>query len=134
MEHINTRTQLIEFICRHVSSSIKRACYTGTVQVLGGFSRIPVPPGTRPGWIVLITSVHGREWFIGVSPHDTLPAFTVRRLCLTEGVPWQYWMGGSPEERRQDRENGCTYVLHDGDNPDQAWMARETARNDTDLL
>ena len=123
MDRIDTRTQLINFICQHESSSVKRACHAGgTVKVLGGFSQ--VPPGTGPGWIVRITSVHGRTWFIAVSPHESRPTFNVRRLCLTGGIPWRFYVGQSPAKRAA---GGNVYSIYNGDDPDKAWLFKEIA-------
>lgn len=117
MDHLNTRTQLINFICEHVPSAIQRACHTGSVCVLGGFSQ--VPPNTQPGWITIITSSHGRTWFVVVSPHrEGLPTYEV--WITEQKIPWQFYTGdptGFPS-------------LFNGDDPDRAWLMKETAKND----
>ena len=111
MERIETRTQLINYIRDHVSqSAIARACHTGTVQVLGGFSCIP--PGTRPGFIVSITSIHERTWLIAVTSDDHKHIFHV---WIVESVPWRYYIGKPYKEK---------YSIYDGDNPAGSFIAR----------
>lgn len=114
MQRIDTRTQLINFICENISQyAIVRACHhpEGKVQVLGGFSRIP--PSCKPGWIVSITSIHGQTWNIAVTPDDHHHVF---KTWIVEKIPWEYYAG------RVDRGE---YSIYDGDNPEQACLARE---------
>ena len=110
MQRIKTRTQLINFICENIpQSAIVRACHNGTVQVLGGFDI--VPPGTKPGWIVAVTSVHGRTWLVAVTPDDHRHVF---KVGIVESIPWPYYVGKSGRNS-----------IYDGDNPDQACRAKE---------
>ncbi len=105
---------MIAYICDHApQSAIARACHTGTVQVLGGFSC--VPPGTRPGFIVAVTSVHERTWLIAVTTDDHKHIFHV---WVVESVPWEYYVG---------RDGPCDgeYSIYDGDNPERAKQAKE---------
>ena len=117
MDRIQTRTELIEYICDHTSqNAIRRACgHAGKVQVLGGFSRIP--PGTRPGFIVAVTSVHGRTWNVAVTSDDHKHIFHV---WVVESIPWEYFVGNSDTMRE--------YSIYNGDDPLQACMARDNAR------
>lgn len=115
MDHLNTRTELINFICEYAPSAIQRACHTGTVQVLGGFIRIP--PYTQPGWIVAVTSIHGRTWFVAIGPHPAgLPMYVV---WTVKQVPWQFWIG----------DEWPNSLIFNGDNPERAVLAREAAKN-----
>jgi len=112
MERIETRTELINFICEDISqNAIVRACHNGTVQVLGGFSIIP--PGTAPGWIVAITSVHGRTWLVAVTSDDHRHIF---HTWITNRTPWKNYVG---------RVNRGWYSIYDGDDPVQACIARK---------
>ncbi len=119
MERIETRVQLINYIYDHISqNAIARACHTGTVQVLGGFSC--VPPGTRPGFIVSITSIHERTWLIAVTTDDHKHIFHV---WVVESIPWEYYMCPSRAQQLKG------YSIYFGDNPDQAriaWMKTKT--------
>ncbi len=115
MQRIETRTQLIEFICEHISQkAIARACHysEGSVQVMGGFSRIP--PSSRPGWIVSVTSEHERTWLVAVTSDDHEHIF---RAWVVESIPWQHYVGKIESE----------YSIYNGDNPQQACLAREKA-------
>ena len=114
MQRIQTRTELINFICNNIGqSAIKRACHSGTLRVLGGFSLIP--PSTRPGWIIMITSIHGRSWEIAVTSDDHRHIFHV---WIANRIPWKYYVG------QADRGE---YSIYDGDNPVQACIAERKA-------
>lgn len=117
MDHLNTRTDLVNFIHKYAPfAAIRRACYTGTVNVLGGFSI--VPPGTEPGWITIITSVYGRTWFVVVGPHPAgLPMYVIRTV---KRIPWRYWVG----------DHRANNPIFNGDNPDRARLLREVAENE----
>ena len=115
MERIETRVQLINYICDHApQSAIARACHTGTVEVLGGFSCIP--PGTRPGFIVSITSVHKRTWLVAVTTDDHKHIFYV---WVVESIPWEYYVGS---------EHSSHYSIYNGDDPIQACISRDNMR------
>lgn len=112
MQRIETRTELINFICENIrQSAIVRACHNGSVQILGGFKI--VPPSKRPGWIAVITSAFGRVWLVAVTSDDHRHVF---KAWVVESVPWQYYIG------QTDRGE---YSIYDGDNPGQAYRARE---------
>lgn len=111
MQHIETRTQLIDFIVAHApSGSVSRACYEGTVNVLGGFTE--VPPSTRPGWIVVVTSRFGQMWYVAIQPNEDTRKFEVREI---ERVPWKNYIG------RDDRGG---YSIYDGDDPMKSCSAQ----------
>lgn len=112
-DRIETRTQLVEFISQSgLSYAITRACSRGAVKVLGGFSR--VLPGTPilPGWIVAITSVFGRTWYVAVYPSPDAAQF---RASEIETFDWGYYLGVA---------NRDTYSIYDGDSPMVACLAR----------
>lgn len=96
------RSELIEYARRHVSRlTVQRAFLTGTVESLGGFSRIP--PGDRPGWILRVTTRFGREHLIAVI---ALPLnFSVSEI---DQVPWAYW----------DGKLGRSPTVYEGDHPE----------------
>lgn len=120
MQRIETRVQLIEHICDNISqSAIVRACHNGTVRVLGGFSIIP--PGTRPGWIVQITSIHGSTWLVAVTSDDHNHVF---RTWLAESIPWENYVG---------RDDQKEYSIYNGDNPSRAFICRYRASKPIDV-
>ena len=116
MQRIETRTQLIQFIEDSiVRYAISRACHDrpDRVQVLGGFHGIR--PTCAPGWIVSVTSKHGRTWLVAVTTDDHNHVF--RAGIITE-VPWMHY-AGNPW--------GSEYSIYNGDNPVQSWKAKELA-------
>ena len=112
MNRIETRTQLIEFICKNVGQRvIARACHEGKVVVAGGFERIS--PSLLPGWITVITSKTGRVWIIAVLTDDFQQQY---RATVVKEIPWGYYAG---------RSGRAGYSIYDGDMPDQAELARD---------
>ncbi|KKL78287.1 hypothetical protein LCGC14_2026320, partial [marine sediment metagenome] len=80
------------------------------VELLGGFDPMI---GSRPGWIVRVTSEKGKQWLIGVTPE---PAKKFRVWTLNE-VHWENWVGGLYPN-----------WMYDGDNPDEYYKLCETAK------
>lgn len=110
IDRIDSRTQLIEFIISHSSRrAIARACHRGTVTVLGGFHQIP--PGTEPGWIIIVISEYGRTWYLAVIAGEQ--NYRIREL---KEIDWSTYIG------RSDRG---FYSIFDGDNPKRAALARD---------
>lgn len=108
MEHLRTRTELIVYARDHCGSrACERAFLTGKVTVLGGFTAIP--PGTAPGWILCITSRHGRAWILAVVTDDIQHTYHVRRLDI---IPWAQWSGTKYAAPRES--------IYSGDYPMQA--------------
>lgn len=70
-------------------------------ELLGGFD--PIPPNTRPGWIVRVTSVHKRKWIVAIIPCVGKPDCEIRILKY---VPWGNYIGGP-----------FTNPVYSGDNP-----------------
>jgi len=113
MAYIETRTQLIEFITDHApGTAIRRACFEGVVQVLGGFSRIPGEHSSPQGWIVSVTSVHEKTWLVAVVEGH----FDIYIVRVIKDIPWAHYVG-------QLGRNS----IYDGDNPEQALRAKENA-------
>lgn len=93
MTHFQSRSSLLEYVENHSPTrAIQRAMVYGTVRLLGGFS--PLPPSSTGGWIVEITSHHGKKWFIGVYP-------TKRgAVCKTlSQVPWKNYRGSTNHKK-----------------------------------
>jgi hypothetical protein len=94
MVKIQTRGQLVQWLSYNLRfigrRSLARALDEGIVRVLGGFS--PIPPGTLPGWIISVTSVHGKRWHVAVLAHGN--SYGVR---LLDRIPWANWTGGKTE-------------------------------------
>lgn len=119
MQRIETRTQLIEHIVQHAPmGSISRACHETEVKVLGGFSKIP--PSTRPGWIVIVTSRFERVWIVAVQPNEDTCKFEVREI---ERIPWESYVG---------IEGQIGYSIYSGDDPLSASVACRMAKEGRD--
>ena len=115
MIHLRTRTELIQFARDNcTSSACKRAFLTGTVTVFGGFD--PLPPGTVPGWILCVRSIHGRAWYLAVLADDVRHCFRVREQ--EPNVPWEHWKGSLDDQE---------FTMKSGDIPVQADAYRRQA-------
>ena len=66
--------------------AIVRALNEGQVEFFGGFN--PVPPTTDPGWIICVTSVYGRIWYVAVIAYRDHYGIRILR-----DVPWDKWYG-----------------------------------------
>jgi hypothetical protein len=114
MVKIQTREQLLQYViaalARYSRRSVARAMYDGTgiVRVLGGFR--PMPPSAAPGWIVSVTSAHGKTWRIAVVIKNN--GYGLRML---DKIPWENWTDGNTE-------------LYSGDDPKRYRRLRDEAR------
>ena len=93
----------------------RRACLTGTVEVLGGFSE--VPPSTSPGWIVRVTTKRGNVHLVGISPDDIWHKYWVRAV---DAVPWHLWEGSPCDP--------AVYSIYSGDHPETYRTRRSVAQ------
>ena len=112
MTHFQSRTHIILWLADNCSrKAITRALYEGQVEFFGGFN--PILPTTHPGWIMRITSAHGRTWYVAVICYDR--RYGIRILG---DVFWGNWVGTRPwgEFRAQ---------LHSGDHPEEYLRLRE---------
>lgn len=103
MTHFQSRTHIILWLENNCSrKAITRALYEGQVEFFGGFK--PIPPTTHPGWIMRVTSAHGRTWYVAVICYDRRYGIRILR-----DVPWGNWVGlhHDPPGTR----------LYSGDNP-----------------
>lgn len=114
MIHIRYRSELIEYARDRVPSrACKRAFTTGKVCVLGGFSS--VPPGTTPGWILSVTSRHGKMWLIAVTSNEYTHDY---RVWFIDKAPWECWDGKLFRDE---------YNIYDGDEPLKSFCQKLTA-------
>jgi hypothetical protein len=69
-------------------SCVRRAVDEGTVRVCGGFSSLP--PFPSPGFIVEVTSKHGKTWPVAVVVDQIQHYYHVQVLF---DLPWKFWDG-----------------------------------------
>ncbi|MCK5613783.1 hypothetical protein KAR91_68595 [Candidatus Pacearchaeota archaeon] len=109
MIHFQSRAHLILWLENNCArKAIVRALYEGQVEFFGGFD--PIPPTTHPGWIMRVTSAHGRIWYVAVICYDRRYGIRILR-----DVPWGRWRGSTAKNRT---------VLMNGDNPTEYWGLR----------
>lgn len=99
MIHFQTKNHLLMWLENNCPrKAVVRALRDGTVEHLGGFSKIP--PTSHSGWITKVTTTHGKEFIVAVIAYQN--RYGVR--ILSE-VPWECWCGkgqGSPNLRNGD--------------------------------
>lgn len=111
MVHFRNRTDLILWLDKSsVSAAVKRALWTGSIELLGGFSRIP--PSDYPGWIFKLISRRGKEYLIAIICDTDKKC---HRKMELESVPWDLWDGklgrktiyeGDRPEKYMELKNG----------------------------
>ena len=82
-----------------------------------------IPPNGWKGWIVKVTSVHGKDWLVAVTIHPTKHFYHVR---MVEKIPWTWWVGSN-------RPYSRTIDIAGGDIPVQAERARRQAQAEKDF-
>lgn len=107
--HFQSRTHLILWLETHCPRpAIVRALYEGQVEFFGGFD--PIPPTTQPGWIMRITSAHGKTRYVAIIAYRDRYGIRILR-----DVPWECWIGSTAKNRT---------VLMNGDHPTEYWELR----------
>ena len=101
MQHVRTRNDLIEWLENNDPyPRIKRALSEGQVENLGAFERIV--PGSKPGWIIKVTSIHNKIWYIVIEVRSK----GIIHIWEINTVPWEFWIGDQSKNK-----------LYQGDNP-----------------
>lgn len=109
MQHFQSKTHIILWLENNCSrKAIVRALYEGVVEFYGGFN--PVPPTKHPGWIMRVTSAHGRTFYVAVICYDHRYGIRILR-----DVPWNFWIGSTAKNRT---------ALMNGDHPSEYWEFR----------
>lgn len=102
--HFQSRLHIVSWLEKTCPrKAIIRALSEGQVEFFGGFN--PVPPTAQPGWIMRVTSAHGRTWYVAVIAYQDQNRYGIRVL---RDVPWSSWCG-----------MGFRTQLFSGDNPDE---------------
>ena len=112
MTHFQSRTHIILWLENNCPrKAITRALYEGTVEFYGGFN--PVPPTKHPGWIMRVTSAHGRIYYVAVICYDRRYGIRILR-----DVPWDKWYG-------TDSRDKFGPPLYRGDHPEEYKKLKE---------
>ena len=109
MTHFQSRTHLILWLENNCPRpAIVRALYEGQIEFFGGFN--PIPPTTQPGWIIRVTSAHGKTRYVAVIAYrDHYGIRILRDVC------WGSWVGSTAKNRT---------ALMNGDHPIEYWELR----------
>lgn len=103
MIRFETKNSIIKWLVNNCPRPlIVRSLQRSGAECLGGFSLIP--PSTERGWILRVTSPHGRTINVAVLAYKDKPRYGIRILS---DVPWEYWKGDSYSVSK----------LYIGDNP-----------------
>ena len=89
MIHFRSKSDIIRWLEKHCPrKAIVRSL--NNAELLGGFD--PIPPTTRPGWIVRVTSIFDekRQWIVAIISRKDIPTCEIRIL---NKVPWKNWIG-----------------------------------------
>ena len=67
MKNFLTRDQLLDWLDQNApTKAVQRGLHSGLpVVLLGGFR--PVPNSNRPGWIVMVQTKTGREYYVAIA-------------------------------------------------------------------
>ncbi len=99
-----TRTDLVEYVRKHAPlSSVRRAVNEGTLKACGGFSKLP--PFADPGWVIEVTSRHGRTWSAAIVVDQIGHHYFV---AILDRTPWEFW----------DGKVNRNHPVYEGDHPD----------------
>lgn len=106
MIHFQSRTHIILWLENNCSRpAIVRALSEGQVEFFGGFN--PILSTTHPGWIMRVTSAHGRTFYVAVICYDRRYGIRILR-----DMPWDKWVGTFTW-------GGFRAQLHSGDHPEE---------------
>lgn len=116
---IHTREQLVTLLVARLRSagrrSVVRAIEEGSFEVLGGFD--PIPSSTNSGWIVKVTSKHGKVWYVACVAYSG----TMYSVRLVKHVLWENWVGEGVGRSLLGGDRPTTYAAfkrkgkHEGD-------------------
>jgi len=85
--HFQSRLHIVSWLEKTCPrKAVVRALSEGQVEFYGGFN--PVPPTEHPGWIIRVTSVYGKTWYVAVIAYRDHYGIRILR-----DVPWEKWIG-----------------------------------------
>lgn len=89
MIHFTQKTELVLWLDIHAPSAhVQRALWYGSVELLGGFDKIP--PSKYPGWIFKLISKRNKKYLIAIICDTDKKCY---RCFEIEDVPWKLWNG-----------------------------------------
>ncbi len=99
MVHFRSKNDIIQWLEKYCPRrAIVRSL--NNTELLGGFD--PIPPTTRAGWVVRVTSKYNmynehmvmikKRWIVAIIPYKGKPDCEIRIL---KEVPWKSWIGKS---------------------------------------
>jgi len=104
--HFQSRLHIVSWLGKTCSrKAIVRALSEGQVEFFGGFD--PISPTTHPGWIMRVTSVYGKTWYVAVIAYQNRYGIRIFRDVLWNNWAGTWWNG---EFRKQ---------LFSGDHPEE---------------
>jgi len=122
--HFQSRLHIVSWLEKTCPrKAIVRALREGQVEFFGGFN--PVPPTTDPGWIIRVTSVYGKIWYIAIIAYRD--HYGIRIL---KDVFWGSWVGTFPQGTPRTQ-------LFSGDNPEdylklrKIWKEKNGTKNNS---
>jgi len=106
--HFQSRLHIVSWLEKNCPrKAIVRALNEGSVEFYGGFN--PVPPTTDPGWVMRVTSVYDKTWYVAV-----ISSRNHYGIRILRDVPWQFWAGRNISVGARSRSG-----LYSGDNPEE---------------
>lgn len=117
--HFQSRLHIVSWLEKNCPrKAIVRALSEGSVEFYGGFS--PVPPTTDPGWIMRVTSVYDKTWYVAVISSQNHYGIRILR-----DVPWGYWYGTYKWPVCYKNDNKFRQQLYSGDHPEEYLKLKE---------
>jgi len=112
-----TRDQLLTWLDQHAPTrAVRRGLRSGLpIVLLGGFK--PLPNSNRPGWIVLVNTKTGREYYVAIAIGSNRNPYAY----LIDYIDWAsfceskhpLYQGDIPEIARKYRELGTVERVND---------------------
>ena len=85
--HFQSRLHIVSWLEKTCPrKAIVRALSEGSVEFYGGFNS--VPPTTDPGWIIRVTSIYGKTWYVAIIAYRDHYGIRILR-----DVFWGSWVG-----------------------------------------
>lgn len=102
--YIRNRNDLIKWLESNAPfPAITRALQEGQVENLGAFEG--VAPGSRPGWIVKVTSVYNKVWYIAI----IIKSFHLYKALVLDSIHWKLWAGDTSNNKLYQGDNSKEY-------------------------